>query len=195
MAVNSAGHARRVRRRISCSETDGLPKCSGNQDISHSRTVANEFTTISASFETLPPATQGSGADGEFRIQVERSSLLEAFAVAISVTVTMAIGVALVIFVIGFLLHDEAANSSYKLWLLFALMAPLTFAYQKVVGRVGQYYEEFWWVRIEVDSMRSSSLYNAVANEIEKVAEQRNSTCSSDAVSYTHPTLPTILLV
>ena len=52
-------------------------------------------------------------------------------------------------------------------------------------------YERRRWLRIELDSMHSPTLFNAVSDAIEKVAERQSDTCSSDVEAFTEYDKPT----
>ena len=128
-----------------------------------------------------PLLTAGVAANG-IKINVERPSRVEAWGVVAAVWGGVALGLWLVMFVVAQVNSD--GNSFYKLWLLFALVAPLTFVYQNIYTKALFLYEHMYWVRVELDSVRSKSLFDAVADEIEKTAEMQVQTSSADVEAF-----------
>ena len=109
---------------------------------------------------------------------VERPSILETAGVVVRIASAASLGVWFIVFVHSKLASQE--NSYTQLWLLFTLMAPLTYIYNIAFRRAVLLYEKLFWVRVELDSMKGKSLYNAVSCAIEDVAERRNDTASAD---------------
>ena len=109
---------------------------------------------------------------------VERSSIPETAGVVALIATAAALGVWFIAFVHSKLASQE--NSYTQLWLLFTLMAPLTYMYNIAFRRAVLLYEKVFWVRVELDSMKGKALYNAVSFAIEEVAEGRNDTASAD---------------
>ena len=72
-----------------------------------------------------------------------------------------------------------------RAWLLLACVAPLSWAAQRVWDRVRVAVDEWRHIRVEVDSLHSSTLFNALTERIEQEAESRTSTCSSDVLGGT----------
>ena len=112
------------------------------------------------------------------KFYVERPSILETAGVVALIATAAALGVWFIAFVHSKLASQE--NSYTQLWLLFTLMAPLTYMYNIAFRRAVLLYEKIFWVRVELDSMRGKALYNAVSVAIEEVAEGRNDTASAD---------------
>ena len=117
------------------------------------------------------------------KFSVERTSIVETAGVVAFIATTAALGVWLVAFVHSMMASQE--NSYTQLWLLFALMAPMTYVYNIAFRRAVLLYEKIFFVRVELDSMKGKTLYNAVALAIEEVAEGRNDTASADMLGTT----------
>ena len=109
---------------------------------------------------------------------VERPSILETAGVVALIATAAGLGIWFIAFVHSKLASEE--NSYTQLWLLFTLMAPLTYMYNIAFRRAVLLYEKIFWVRVELDSMKSKALYNAVSVAIEEAAERRNDTASAD---------------
>ena len=127
---------------------------------------------------STPPA-----APGAVDLHVDRPSMLEIGGVLAFITFSVALGIWLAIFVLKEIGTQD--NSLNKLWLCFALMAPLTYFYNIVLRRAVLLYEQIYWVRAELDSMRGKTLYNAVALNIEEAAERSVETASADMMALT----------
>ena len=122
----------------------------------------------------VPPLAPSESAN----FYVERPSILETAGVVALIATAAALGVWFIAFVHSKLASEE--NSYTQLWLLFTLMAPLTYMYNIAFRRAVLLYEKIFWVRVELDSMKGKALYNAVSFAIEQVAECRNDTASAD---------------
>ena len=83
------------------------------------------------------------------------------------------------------LVQTWTLETNYRVWLLMMLVYPLGLMYKRVWLSVVRVYKHRNFVRIEVDSMRAPTLFNAVADQIENVAESNSATCSSDAEACT----------
>ena len=72
------------------------------------------------------------------------------------------------------------SQSYYRAWILMAFTAPLSFAAGHAGHRCQRVWAQWGCIRVVVDSMRSGTLFNAVADHIERIAEARKETCSSE---------------
>ena len=133
----------------------------------------------------VEPQVLRSGTPPGVEIDTASLSIAGVTGVVVATAVSLVVGAGIAWFVVAQLLDTSESNGFYKLWILFALVAPLTVVYRHVFKHAGQLYERLRWVRAEVDSIRGASLFMAVANEIEEVAEKQRSTCSSDVEALT----------
>ena len=141
--------------------------------------VSRQTSLLRAAHDTealaaAPPVAPPESAN----FYVERPSILETAGVVALIATAAALGVWFIAFVHSKLASQE--NSYTQLWLLFTLMAPLTYMSNIAFRRAVLLYEKIFWVRVELDSMKSKALYNAVSVAIEEVAEGRNDTASAD---------------
>ena len=81
------------------------------------------------------------------------------------------------IFIFAQVLRQE---SYLRAWLLLACVAPLSWAAQRVWDHVCVAVDEWRHIRVEIDSLHSATLFNALTDRIEQAAESKTSTCSSD---------------
>ena len=85
----------------------------------------------------------------------------------------------------GLFVHEWAQETSYRAWFLLACVAPLSFAANETWNRVQLIWGQWGSIQVLVDSMRAATLFNAVADRIEEVAESKAETCSSNVESFT----------
>ena len=141
--------------------------------------VSRQMSLLSAEHDNgdlaaVPPLAPTESAN----FYVERPSILETAGVVALIATAAALGVWFIAFVHSKLASEE--NSYTQLWLLFTLMAPLTYMYNIAFRRAVLLYEKIFWVRVELDSMKGKALYNAVSFAIEEVAQRRHDTASAD---------------
>jgi hypothetical protein len=72
------------------------------------------------------------------------------------------------------------SQSYYRAWILMAFTAPLSFTARHAGHRCQHVWAHWGCVRVVVDSMRSGTLFNAVADHIENVAETTKEMYSSE---------------
>ena len=114
---------------------------------------------------------------------VERTSRIEIIRIIAFICLTAVLGVSLAVFV--YVKVTSQGNENTQLWLLFACMAPVTYIFNLAWRRAILLYENFFWVRVELDSMRGKTLFNAVSLAIEEVAESRDDTACVDMLGTT----------
>ena len=87
--------------------------------------------------------------------------------------------------VLWLFVQEWITETSYRAWLLFAGLAPLSYAVQLVWHHAVRASENWNNIVVAIDSMRAATLFRAVADCIEQVAEANNETCSCDTEAFT----------
>ena len=75
-------------------------------------------------------------------------------------------------------------ETSYRAWLLLAFLAPASLVFQRIWALTWRHVERRRWLRVEVDSLHSKTLFHAVADRIDSAAETCSATCSSDMEAF-----------
>ena len=122
------------------------------------------------------PRCGDAGAMGDVSVVVEATALFEG---------RLAVGLVLLGVLVGAsiflaLLREWFVERSSRAWLLLACLAPLSFLFQKIFALGWRHFEGRRWLRVEVDSLHSHTLFHALADYIAEVAESGSATCSSD---------------
>ena len=110
----------------------------------------------------------------ELDLEVLELSRKQRLSMLLLTAVALFLGIAIFWFLVQYF------QTTYGAWLLLAFLAPMSVFYTKVWTILSTHYEEWQFIRVEVDSMRAPLLFTAVAHKIEQVAEARPITCSSD---------------
>jgi len=131
----------------------------------------------------LTPAQSHDGdstATSDVDIRVEQTALRESlFMVALGL-----LGVLLGAGLLFAFLREWFLETSYRAWLLLAFLAPGGLVFQRIWALGWRHLERRRWLRVEVDSLHSKTLFHAVADHIEKTAELCSATCSSDMEAF-----------
>ena len=120
---------------------------------------------------------------GGLRVRVDPPSQLEYSLALAAIGASITFAIWLLTFTLQHIGKEEHAY--YQWWLLFALITPLTYVYQKIYDKAMLLHESYWWFRVNLDSMSSKELYTAVLYEIQKVAEAQHATASTDVEAFT----------
>ena len=131
----------------------------------------------------LMPAQSHSGLGGatsEVSVVLVRTAFREGlFTVALGV-----LGVVLGAIVLFAFLREWFLETNYRAWLLLAFLAPVSFLFQQIWVFGWRHFEGRRWLRVEVDSVHSHTLFHAVADHLGQVAESSSATCSSDMEAF-----------
>ncbi len=81
--------------------------------------------------------------------------------------------------------HQWVYSGENRIWPLLALLHYVDKPWRWLWALCETSYQQAYWVRCEVDSMRSPVLFDALADSIAKVAEASNATCSRNVEGLT----------
>ena len=135
-------------------------------------------TTPLLSGESGHANTQGSGVPD---IAIEQMTSREKIATVCASVCVLNLCIALLVIFIQMVRGETYLRS----WLLLACVAPLSWAAQRVWDRIQVALDEWKHIRVEVNSLQASTLFNALTECIEQEAESKTSTCSSDVLGGT----------
>ena len=71
-------------------------------------------------------------------------------------------------------------NSSYRAWLLLACVRPLSYYVKIAWLQLLLIWQRWCVIHVEIDSLHAQTLFDAVVERIEQVAEVSKETCSCD---------------
>ena len=121
------------------------------------------------------------GRFDDFAVEVLEPSAKERLFFFLLGGVAFVLGIA----VIWFTVNEFLQETNYRVWLLFAFLAPISMLYSHVWSILSNYYLEQRFISITIESMQSPLLYSALAAKIQDIAETRSITSSSDMRAYT----------
>lgn len=114
-------------------------------------------------------------------IKIERVRTFETV-----ITASLAVGaIASSTFLFYFFIQTWMQETQYRAWLLLFCVPTLSYGLQKVWHRVLLAWRYSGTIQVEIDSVRASTLFNAVADRIDQVAESSGETCSCDVQGLT----------
>ena len=95
------------------------------------------------------------------------------------VTASLAVGaITSSVFLLYFVIQEWMQETRYRAWLLLFCVPTLSYGLQKVWHRVLLAWRSSGTIQVDIDSVRASTLFNAVVERIDQVAESSGETCS-----------------
>jgi len=127
----------------------------------------------------------GTGAEvleaEDLQVEVLESSERERWSVFFLIVCALLLGVGVFFFGV----HEFQQQSTYRVWWLFFLLAPMSMFYSKVWHIGSNYFLERRFISVVVDSMRSPILFEALSANIADAADIQSSTSSTDVSAFT----------
>ena len=114
-------------------------------------------------------------------VKAERTSPLEA-AITCAAVVVVSLLSALLLYLF---VQEWTQETYYRPWLLLAVVALASYAARKVWHRVLISWERWRNIQVVIDSIRGTTLFNAVLERIEQAVEAKSETCSSMVEAFT----------
>ena len=85
----------------------------------------------------------------------------------------------------GLFLHEYFTYTSYRAWILFACVPPVSYAARKLIDHLALVWQHRWTLEVVLDSITSTTLFEAVLVTIEEVAEGKDETASACVEAFT----------
>ena len=129
----------------------------------------------------LPPRIPCQHPDRGPQIIVKRASALASAPVVFAAALTMVAIATLA----GLFLQEYFSDTSYRAWLLFACVPPISYAARRLFDHLALVWQHRGTLEVVLDSITSRTLFDAVLSSIEEVAETKDETASTCVDAYT----------